>query len=130
MTMTESKNITYVPGVCNIGPEEISRRRLIGWVGLLITAVLFAALFVTHVDPLWRLFAFLPATMSAAGFLQAATHFCSGFAQKGLYNLGPIGKTETVPDKASAQKDKQKGGMLTIYSVLIGIIVTIILVTV
>lgn len=127
MPMNSTKNITYVPGVCNIGPEEIARRRLIGWIGLALTVALFVILLETHANPYWRLFLFLPATMSAAGFLQAVLHFCSGFAQKGIYNLGPIGKTEAVDDKDSAKKDKRKGGMITIYSVLIGIVVTLIL---
>jgi len=34
----------YRPGVCNIGPDEIARRRMAGHVGLLAAIVLFAVL--------------------------------------------------------------------------------------
>jgi len=125
-----AKNIQYVPGVCNIGPEEITRRRNIGIIGLLIAIVLFVVLFVTHVSPWWRLFVFLPAAMSASGFLQAYFHFCSGYAQKGLFNLGALGSTQKVSDEASVKKDKQKGMDIMIYSLLVGIVVTVIAVLV
>ena len=124
--MNQSPTITYAPGVCNIGPEEISRRRTIGWIGLLAAIVLFAALFLTGVNPWWRLFVFLPATMSASGFLQATMKFCVGFAQKGVYNLGPIGSVQPVADKEAAAKDRKHGMSITGYSVLIGVVVTVI----
>jgi len=120
--MTEIK---YMAGVCNIGPEEIKRRRNIGWLGLVITLVLLAILVATGVNHWWRLFMFFPVTLSASGFIQAAFGFCTGFASKGVYNFGPTGGMEKVGDEASKQKDKRKGTLLTLYAVCIGIVVTL-----
>ena len=43
--MTPMPQIEYVPGVCNIGPDEIARRRNLGWVSLAISLALMLALY-------------------------------------------------------------------------------------
>ena len=40
---TPAMKTEYIPGVCNIGPAEIGRRRQIGWVGSGATILLWAA---------------------------------------------------------------------------------------
>jgi hypothetical protein len=116
----------YVAGVCNIGPEEIARRRTTGWVGLSISVVLVAILMYLGVNPAWRLFVFLPASLSATGFLQAYFGFCTGFARRGIFNFGARGQTQQVPDDASKQKDRKQGNRITLYSVLIGVVVALV----
>src|ERR1700690_3894174 len=115
----------YVAGICNIGPEEIRRRRTTGWVGLIIALILFAVLFWTGVDPWWRLLVFLPATLSASGFLQAYFQFCSGFARRGVFNFGAIGQMNPVADDASKAKDRRWGNRITLYAVVIGALIAI-----
>jgi hypothetical protein len=112
----------YVPGVCNIGPAEIRRRRKGGWVGAGATILLWAAFFIFRVPAPWRLTLFLPAMLGATGFLQAAFHFCAGFGMRGVYNFGPeVGKTETVDQAEFRLKDRRKSLLIFLYSVLIGI---------
>jgi hypothetical protein len=118
--------IEYIPGVCNIGPEEIARRRNLGWVSLAIVFVLLLALVLAGVNPWWRLFVFFPAAMSATGFLQAYFHFCTGFAHIGVFNFGPVGERHKVDDEFSKKKDKRKGNQITLYAVLIGGVTVII----
>lgn len=116
----------YIPGVCNIGPAEIKRRRRSGWFGLGATIVLWLAFVVFRVSAPWRLLLFLPAFMSAEGFLQAAFHFCAGFGSRGLYNFGTeVGKTETVEQAEFRQKDQRKALMISLYSALIGIAIAV-----
>ncbi len=117
-------NDKYIPGVCNIGPAEINRRRRGGWVGLGATILLWLAFLVFRVPAPWRLLLFLPAFMSAEGFLQAAFHFCAGFGSRGLYNFGTeVGKTETVEQADFRKKDQRKALLISLYSALIGIAV-------
>jgi hypothetical protein len=119
-------NDKYVPGVCNIGPAEISRRRRSGWFGLGVTVLPWLAFVVFRVPAPWRLFLFLPAFISAEGFLQAAFHFCAGFGSRGLYNFGPeVGKTETVEQAEFRKKDQRKALLISLYSALIGIAVAV-----
>lgn len=110
----------YVPGVCNIGAKEAARRRLMGHIGLFATIVLFLILYSTHVNPWWRAFIFFPATMAAAGYLQAKNRFCFGYAAQGVYNFGTPGKTTQVADDASKRKDRRHGNQLFLYSLVIG----------
>jgi len=119
--------IIYTPGVCNIGREEISRRMKIGWIGLAVTIVLAGALIATGVGMWWRLFIFLPAALSATGFLQAYFHFCPGFARQGAYNLKSLGSKEPILDEDSKKKDRARGNRITLYSALIGAAVAIVL---
>jgi hypothetical protein len=112
----------YVPGVCNIGPAEIRRRRQVGWVGLAATILLWAAFLIFRVPAPWRLALFLPATVGATGFLQAAFHFCAGFGMRGVFNFSSeVGKTESVQEAEFRLKDRRKARLITLYSILIGI---------
>jgi hypothetical protein len=66
--------------------------------------------------------AFFPAMMSATGFLQAALHFCAGFAVRGVFNFGSeIGRTDTVEQTEFRLRDRRKARLISLYSVLAGI---------
>ena len=119
-----AQNTEYIPGVCNIGPAEIRMRRMSGWIGLGATILLWVLFFLFRVPALWRLMLFIPATMSATGFLQAAMHFCAAFGMRGVFNFGPnVGKTDTVEQAEFRRKDRQKALMILLYSSLVGIAV-------
>jgi len=112
----------YIPGVCNIGPAEINKRRQSGWVGLGVTILLWVAFWFFRVPAAWRLLLFFPAALSATGFLQAALHFCAGFGVLGVFNFGSeVGKTETVEQMDFRHKDQRKAFQIILYSVMIGI---------
>jgi hypothetical protein len=116
----------YIPGVCNIGPAEISLRKRLGWWGLLITIVLWAALVWSASPVTWRLILFIPVFFSANGFLQGFMHFCAGFGMKGVFNFGPaVGKTDTVSQAEFRAKDRKKSQQIFIYATLIGIVVAV-----
>ena len=103
----------YVPGVCNIGPAEIRRRRQSGWLGLGVTILLWAAFVIFRVPAPWRLLLFFPAMIGATGFFQAALHFCAAFGMRGVFNFGSeVGKTETVEQTESRLKDRRKATVL------------------
>jgi hypothetical protein len=121
-----SEKNTYVPGVCNIGPAEMARRRQAGWIGVVVTVAVWAPLFLTHVPAFWRLLVFFPAALAASGFLQAAMHFCAGFGSRGLFNFGPeAGKTETVMQAEFRAKDRKKSRQIMGLSALIGAVVAV-----
>ncbi len=117
----------YIPGVCNIGPAEIARRKRAGWTGLATTAVLWVFFIFFDVPTLWRSTLFIPATMAATGFLQTYFHFCVGFGFKGVYNLvRPLGQTEAIQQKEFHRKDRQKALQITGLSSLIGAMVALV----
>jgi hypothetical protein len=116
----------YQPGVCNIGPAEIARRRRSGLVGAIASVVLLAVLMAIDAPPLARLLVALPAAIAASGYLQAHFHFCAGFGARGVFNFGPLGPTETVADPESRARDRAMARRIGAASVAIGMVAGVI----
>ncbi len=114
---------TYVPGVCNIGPAEIARRRLAGHVGVLAAVVLLAVLVGARTPRSARLLLALPTAGAASGYLQAHRHFCAGFGARGVLNFGPVGHVTAVADPADRAADRAASRRLGRQSALIGLAV-------
>jgi ABC-type uncharacterized transport system permease subunit len=122
--MDTTTNNVYVPGTCNIGPEEIKMRIMSGWIGLIVSVIAAIALVYIPISPWFRLFLFFPATVSALGFLQSAFHFCVAFGMEGLFNVSnAVGKTESVSQQEFRKADKRKAILIITYSVWIGIVI-------
>jgi len=118
--------IDYQPGICNIGPAEIARRRRAGHIGLVATIALFAILVLVSAPPLARLVLIIPAAVSASGYLQAYLKFCAGFGSRGIFNFDEVGTTEQVADAAARALDKAKANRIGLASFAIGIAVALV----
>lgn len=116
----------YRPGGCNIGPAEIRARRLSGHLGLVATVGLLGALLLIRADPVWRLALFVPATLAAAGYLQAAMRFCANYGWRGVFNLGgALRDTTDVTDAAAAAADRRTAVRIALGSAAIGLVVAV-----
>jgi hypothetical protein len=115
--------ISYEPGVCNIGPAEIARRRRAGHVSLAATVVLFVALVALGLPHWTRLLLVVTAGGSAAGYLQAMLHFCAGFGSEGVFNFGELGTTQRVADPHARARDRMKSLQIGLASLAIGLAV-------
>ena len=113
----------YRPGVCNIGPEEIARRRRAGHAGLVASVALLAVLVALDAPPLLRLTVALPAAAAASGYLQARLKFCAGFGSRGVFNFGPLGRTDAVADADSRARDRTRANQIGLASLAIGVVV-------
>jgi hypothetical protein len=113
--------VAYVPGVCNIGPAEIRRRRLFGHLGLAVSLALLAGLIALGAPHLARLLLIVPAAGAATGYLQAWLHFCAGFGSAGTYNFGPLGTVTRVEDPAARARDRRKSMQIGLVSLAIGV---------
>ncbi len=119
-------NNRYIPGVCNIGPAEIRMRRASGIFGLSFTLIMFALFYVVAVEPVIRLFIFIPAVIAASGFLQAQLHFCARFGMQGLFNFGDdIRRHESVDQVEYRRKDQRKAITIIAGSAFIGLFVAL-----
>lgn len=116
----------YQPGVCNIGPAEIARRRRGGHVAALISIALLVGLVVLNVPPLARLIVALPAAAAASGYLQATFKFCAGFASRGLFNFSQLGQEQSIADPADRARDKARANQILIGSLAIGLAVGVV----
>jgi hypothetical protein len=115
----------YMPGACNIGPAEITRRRRVGHAGVIATVALAAALLALDAAPAWRLLLALPASLAAAGYLQAWLRFCADFGWRGVYNFGALGRQEQVGGDQARAQDRRRALLVGAASVAIGLAVAL-----
>jgi len=111
----------YIPGTCNIGPEEIALRRRSGHVGLAVTAALASALIRSDLHPAWRLTLALPAAGAAAGYLQARQRFCANFGFRGVYNFTTRGHEQQVTNEEALAEDRRRALQIGAASAGIGL---------
>jgi hypothetical protein len=111
----------YEPGVCNIGPAEIARRRRAGHVGLLVAIVVLAAVVAIGAPPLARLIVGLPIAAAASGYLQAWLKFCAGFGSRGTFNFGPVGETHRVLAPDARARDRARATQIGLASLAVGV---------
>lgn len=110
----------YVPGVCNIGPAEIARRRRAGHAGVVASLVAFGAMVALAMPAPVRLLVALPAAAAASGYLQARLHFCAGFGSTGIFNFSALGQRSTVSDPEALAKDRARSRQISLASLAIG----------
>lgn len=116
----------YRPGVCNIGPAEIRRRRQIGYLGL-AASVGFAAVLLLIDAPAWmRLAIALPVAVALSGFIQARMRFCAGFAMAGVQNMGELGRQVHVEDAAARSADRRKAMFINAAAITGGLVAAVI----
>ncbi len=112
----------YITGVCNIGPEEIKRRRNGAIFSGVLTLVEIILLSVFRVNPLWRLTLFIPAASLGVGFLQWYNKFCVAFGLMGVFNFGEIGTTFSVEQREDLKRDRAKARRMILLGIVFGLI--------
>jgi hypothetical protein len=112
----------YEPGVCNIGPEEIARRRRAGHLAAVATLATLLLLLVLDVSPPVRFLVALPAAGAAVGYLQAWLKFCAGFGSVGEFNFGPLGRAQRVADPAARARDRRRSVQIALAGAAIGVL--------
>ncbi|MBU1095886.1 MAG: hypothetical protein KKB34_05330 [Bacteroidetes bacterium] len=111
----------YIPGVCNIGKDEINKRKRAGIVGLILTVLTHSLFVYFEVSKGVRFLTFIPAVISAIGFLQARMRFCAYYGLAEMFNYDSLGKSNKVNNNEFVRKDKKRARQIIYYSVLIGI---------
>ena len=118
--MTARRSI--IPGErCNIGPDEIARRRrgaIAATTATIVLAVALVALGVPRVDRLavWPL-----AAAAAVTWLQVVHRFCVRFGAFGVENFGRIGG-EVQVDPAIRAADRRQAARLILEGSFLGLV--------
>jgi hypothetical protein len=114
--------LEYVAGSCNIGPEEITRRRRAALAGLVATVLLAVALIALGTPSGFgpRLLIALPLTGAAIGWIQARRRFCMAYGLAGTFNLGKIGEMSRVTDHAALAADRRTALAIALQGLLVG----------
>lgn len=113
----------YIPGVCNIGKEEIKKRNQVGIAGLVLTVLIYFIFVYFEVSKEVRFLVFIPAVISAIGLLQARMRFCVYYGFAEMFNFDSLGKSNEVKNDEFVRKDKKRARSIIYSAVLIGIVV-------
>ena len=113
--------LSYAPGACNIGPDEIARRRRVALVGLILTIAIAVALLAGGATGPVRLIVALPLTSAAIGWIQARRRFCMAYGLAGTFNLGAIGEMSRVSDQAALAADRRTALIIAAQGLAIGV---------
>ncbi len=106
MSQSNTPEANYIPGTCNIGPAEIRRRRIVMWLGCLLSIVTIASFQQNSASKMDRLSIILPAFVFSIGFVQSRKKFCLAFGFMGAFNFGKVGAITKVltPEQRSADR--------------------------
>ena len=96
----------YIAGTCNIGGGELTRRRMVAILGLILTLSSAATLISTEASRQSRLGIFLPALVMSVGWVQSRKKFCLAYGFMGTFNFGKLGQFSRVADKAAKRADR------------------------
>ena len=118
----------YITGVCNIGPAEIRRRRIVMWLGVLLSLVTLASFGQSSASRLDRLSIALPAFVFSIGFVQSRKKFCLAFGFMGAFNFGKVGAITKVLSPEQRAADRKTA--LTLLAQALAITAIIVIVTV
>ena len=109
---------------CNIGPDEIARRRRSAIVLTAVAAVVAVLLVVSHLPAVARLVLLPFATGAAITWLQVVHRFCVAFGAFGIENFGRLGGEVRV-DTEQRAADRRRALQLVLEGSLIGAAVTV-----
>jgi len=118
--MARTSDTEYIPGVCNIGAQEVSKRRKLAIAGAVLFCLLTAIIYYYTPNRNWRLVLFIPAFMVAYGYLQARMQFCASFGLRGESKFGdkPVKHIENL------ESDRKRAIKILVYSLIIAGFVT------
>ena len=112
---------------CNIGVEEIARRKRTAIAVSAVFAILALVTIVVGAPLIPRLLLWPVATAVGVTWLQVGNRFCVAFGALGLENFGRLGKQVPVAD-AQRAVDRRKALQLIAEGALIGLAVTLALI--
>jgi len=119
---------TYVPGTCNIGPKEREKRQRMGLAGLMLTCG-WTFLGYVWVFPLFlKMLVFIPAFISAIGFIQYNSGFCAWYGFREQQNTTDNILAVKVLDPKSNEADRSKAAGLTLVALIIAFLYSILVV--
>lgn len=118
----------YIPGTCNIGGGEVTRRRMVALLGLILTLSSTATLISNEASRQSRLSIFLPALVMSVGWVQSRKRFCFAYGLAGTFNFGALGKISRVSDQQARSADRIMALKIIAQSAAYALVVTLLVI--
>lgn len=120
------KSNEYIPGVCNIGPGEVKKRRTSALLSLVFLVACAILLFLFVPGKIWRLTLFIPGATAGLCVQQWYKRFCYGFAMAGVFNFADTrNKVERIAQDEFLRKDRATAQRMLLISVVVGIVIAV-----
>ena len=97
----------YIPGTCNLGAGEVSRRRMVAAIGFVLSLSAFTALVITSASRETRFAIFIPLFVMTIGWVQSRKKFCLAYGFAGTFNFGKLGQISRVANPADRAADRK-----------------------
>ncbi len=97
----------YIPGSCNLGAGEVSRRRMVAVLGLFLSLSALVTFISTDASREARVSIFIPLLVMSIGWVQSRKKFCLAYGFAGTFNFGKLGELSRVSDPADRAADRK-----------------------
>ena len=114
----------YISGTCNIGPAEIKRRKQGAYLGGALYLIVAIFLVASDASRTTRLWAFLPATLFAVGYIQSKRKFCVAYGFLGIFNFEKLGSTTKIKVNQDLKADRKYAIRLMVQALLLAAVLT------
>jgi hypothetical protein len=120
----------YIPGVCNIGPDEIRSKYALAWLSVVVAVVFLGLSFFIQMPHMYRIVVFFPVFLAFLCFAQATNRFCVNFGLQGLMNMDKKAgiHTDKVQEIEFSVQDRSKARLIILLSFIASIVSTAIVV--
>ena len=118
----------YIPGTCNLGAGEVSRRRMVAAIGFVLSLSAFTAFVTTDASREIRLGIFIPLFVMSIGWVQSRKKFCLAYGLTGTFNFGKMGQISRVADPADRAADRRTALIIFAQSALYAALLTLLVV--
>lgn len=118
----------YIPGTCNLGAGEVSRRRMVAAIGFVLSLSAFTALVTTSASRETRFGIFIPLFVMTIGWVQSRKKFCLAYGLTGTFNFGKMGEISRVADPADRAADRRTALLIFGQSALYAAALTLLVV--
>lgn len=120
-----AEETTYIPGTCNIGKEEIARRKLIMWMSLLVSLLFAVSGWWFQLSTALKALLFFPLATFILCAQQTYRAFCVAFGLKGLFNFETIGNLHVTRNREYIKKDRAMAWQIIITSLVAALALTV-----
>jgi len=110
---------------CNIGGPEVRRRKIAGVISAVFTVFTAVSLIGLDASKLLRSVIFIPILMTAIGWYQTRRRFCLAYGFAGVFNLGALGKVQSVMDPTVRRQDRIQAIRTIGEAVIISTVITV-----
>ena len=129
--LIELPNDNYIPGVCNIGPLEIQRRKNWFYVAVFGSFMIASMFLVSEFNLFLTIFSYLVLLGTGFGlglvFFEWYDKFCIAFGFFGYFNFQKLGNYSRVENKDYTNIDRRKVLNILIKSLLVSVLYTLLI---